>query len=141
MSTNLDESRKNHRGHRTVAQAAQAEVPAPDVKQVEEQWEARKSRIPRCADESRNRIDSGKLYRQQFLEKQPQQLENDVWRKINPRDAERIECDRHHMCAEQAVWASHCGPPFAYVCDYHRAVFDVTGTFWKGEPATPEHVT
>lgn len=79
------------------------------------------------------RIDSGQLYRANYLATQPERVENELWRKVDPKDVHRIKCDRSEMCGENAMWASRTVLPCTYVCDYHRAVFDVTGTLWKDD--------
>jgi hypothetical protein len=35
------------------------------------------------------------------------------------------------VCGEQARWGTHKGPAFSYVCEYHRRVYEATGTFWN----------
>ena len=35
------------------------------------------------------------------------------------------------VCGEQARWGTRKGPAFSYVCDYHRRVYEATGTFWN----------
>lgn len=77
-------------------------------------------------------LDSGALYRQAFIGDRVLRPTR-VWRLVRPEDAQRIECDRGHMCGQHARWATRNGPPFSYVCDFHRCVFDSTGTFWKDE--------
>ncbi len=60
---------------------------------------------------------------------------NAVWRAVEPHDVQRIKCDiGTQSCVEQGVWATRTGPPFSYVCDHHRRVYDATGTFWKEMP-------
>jgi hypothetical protein len=46
-------------------------------------------------------------------------------------DVRRIKCDISHVCGEQARWGTHKGPAFSYVCEYHRRVYEATGTFWN----------
>jgi hypothetical protein len=75
--------------------------------------------------------DSGKLYREKAFPNAAPLTENDNWRSVDPRDRARIDCDRSHMCGEQARWATRSVLPCSYVCDYHRRVFESTGAFWK----------
>jgi len=75
--------------------------------------------------------DSDKAYRSAAFPNSPPLTENEHWREVDPRDQARIDCDRSHMCGEPAIWATRTGPPFSYVCDYHRRVFEATATFWK----------
>ena len=75
-------------------------------------------------------MDSGQLYRQQVLATVYQEP-NAQWRLLDKRDSTRIQCDRNHMCGEQAVWGLNSNhAPFSYVCDYHRFILETTGTFW-----------
>jgi hypothetical protein len=75
--------------------------------------------------------DSGKEYRDKAFPNDEPLNETSHWRRVHPLDVHRIECDRFHMCGEQAEWATRSVLPISYVCDYHRRVFDTTGTFWK----------
>lgn len=60
---------------------------------------------------------------------------NEEWRELDPRDQHRIDCDRSHMCGNNARWGRNvASAPFSYVCSYHRAVYEVTDTYWN-EPA------
>jgi hypothetical protein len=74
---------------------------------------------------------SGQLYRERAFPGAPALTETEFWRAVDTRDVHRIHCDRSHMCGENAVWASRSAMPCIYVCDYHRRVFEATGTFWK----------
>ena len=75
--------------------------------------------------------DSGKEYRKKAFPNSEPLNETSPWRRIHPPDVHRINCDRSHMCGEHATWATRTGLSFSYVCDFHRRVFDATGTFWK----------
>ncbi len=57
--------------------------------------------------------------------------ENAEWRAIAFHDVRRIKCDVSQVCGEQARWGTRKGPAFSYVCDYHRRVYEATGTFWN----------
>lgn len=76
-------------------------------------------------------IERGKEFRAAAFPNALPLIANEGWREVDPRDQNRIKCDRGHMCGEHARWASQSGPPFSYVCDYHRRVYEATGTFWK----------
>ncbi len=76
-------------------------------------------------------MDSGQLYRANAFPGAAPLTENDDWRRVDPRDVARIDCDRKHMCGERASWASRTVLPCSYVCCYHRRVYEATGTFWK----------
>lgn len=84
-------------------------------------------------------LDSGKRYRDAAFPNAQPLIVTDKWRAVDPRDVHRIECDRFHICGEHATWAMATGSPlsFSYVCDYHRRVFDATGTFWEDGGASP----
>jgi len=73
----------------------------------------------------------GKPQRAQAFEGLPALEENAEWRTIDPLDVQRIKCDISQVCGEQAHWGTHKGPSFSYVCDYHRRVYEATGTFWN----------
>ena len=81
-------------------------------------------------------MNSGQLYRARAFPGAPPLTETEFWRAVNERDVHRIQCDRSHMCGENARWASRSAMPCIYVCDYHRRVFEATGTFWKDEGTT-----
>ena len=84
-------------------------------------------------------MDSGKQFRQEYL-KGKILNSNWNWREVDERDQHRIQCDRVTMCGENAKWASRSVLPCSYVCDYHRAVFDSTKTFWKDDfNSDPKH--
>jgi hypothetical protein len=68
-------------------------------------------------------MDSGQLYRASVLEKIPPLRENAIWRRIDPRDSPRIDCDRVHLCGDHATWATVQGT--LYVCDYHRYICEI----------------
>jgi hypothetical protein len=72
----------------------------------------------------------GAVQRAQAPSDLPTLEENAEWRAIAPLDVQRIKCDIFHVCSEQARWGTHKGPAFSYVCDYHRRVYEATGTFW-----------
>jgi hypothetical protein len=73
----------------------------------------------------------GKLQRVQAFAVLPALEENAEWRAIASLDVCRIKCDISHVCGEQARWGTHKGPAFSYVCEYHRRVYEATGTFWN----------
>ena len=76
--------------------------------------------------------DSGAKYRREYLTRVAlSQLPSKEWRAVDPKDVHRIQCDCHHLCGEQAVWASESVLPCSYVCAYHRAVYDANGRFWE----------
>jgi hypothetical protein len=75
--------------------------------------------------------DSGKEFRDKAFPNAEPLSEASRWRRVNPLDVRRINCDRSHMCGEHATWATRTGLSFSYVCDFHRNVFDSTGTFWQ----------
>lgn len=75
--------------------------------------------------------DSGKQFRDSAFPNAQPLTETADWREVDLRDQHRIRCDRSHICGEQARWTMKSGPPFSYVCDHHRRVFEATGTFWK----------
>ncbi len=75
--------------------------------------------------------DSGKEYRKKVFPNAGTLTETWRWRQVDSLDVHRIECDRFHMCGEHAEWATRSVLPISYVCDFHRRVFDTTGTFWK----------
>lgn len=68
-------------------------------------------------------MDSGQEYRDAVLASVPPMTEDTVWRAIDPRDRHKIECERFHMCGEDAVWATR--QDNLHVCSYHRFVLDV----------------
>ncbi len=73
----------------------------------------------------------GAVQRAQASSDLPDLEENAEWRAIAPLDVRRIKCDIYHVCGEQARWGTHKGPAFSYVCEYHRRVYEATGTFWN----------
>ena len=79
----------------------------------------------------KTKMDSGQLYRARAFPDAPPLSENEKWRAVDPRDRDRIRCDRSEMCGDQADWVTRTGGGFSYVCDFHRRVFEATGTFWK----------
>ena len=82
---------------------------------------------------------------QQLIAGLPPMTENAVWRRLSPREGTPagrsetgapngrssslgcpIECERFHLCGEDAVWASRQG--HLCVCDYHRFLFEIERT-------------
>jgi hypothetical protein len=78
-------------------------------------------------------MDSGQAYRESAFPNAERLTENEQWRPIDPMDAYRIDCDRKHLCGEQAIWASKSVLQTSYVCDYHRRVYDATGTLFQDD--------
>lgn len=69
-------------------------------------------------------MDSGQEYRARVLVNAPPMIENEIWRTIDP--GERIECERFHICGQDAAWATRHGN--LHVCGYHRFLADVERT-------------